>query len=104
MALGRQVQQAVGGVQVLKPALTIGKALDLHRAKDARERPAVAALDRPALLPGGVDDLIETTFALGAQRQVVLQEGAQELTAVGGEALLEAQRARAGPSAHHRAR
>jgi len=89
VALGRQVEHCVGGVQVLMVTLAIGKALDLHRAKDARKRAAVTLLDCSALLASGVDDAIEAALALGAQRQVTLQEGAQELAAVDAQALFE---------------
>lgn len=80
VALGGQVQHAVGGVQVRLAALAVGEALHAHHPEYRRQPPAVARLDTVAGHPGGVDNL-DASLAFGAAVQVVLEHLAQQVPA-----------------------
>ena len=78
VAFGGQVQRGVGGVQVGRPPMAIGEALDAHHAEERGQRTGVAGLDT------AVDDIAEADhldshLSLGAQVEVVLEEPAQQL-------------------------
>ena len=89
VALLGQVERGVRGVQVgLSPA-PVGQSGDGHLAEDRGERPGVPRFHRPTVDAVGVDDLLQARLALGAQVQVVLVRQAEQLPALGAEAILQ---------------
>ena len=84
-----QVEQAVGRVQVLRAALAVGPPLDRHLAKDALKLALMALLGPPSGNARAVDHLLKTLLTHRAQRQMIPQQAAQQLTAPELELLLQ---------------
>ncbi len=89
VALGRQVERSVGRVQVGPAATPIGQPGDAHLAEDGGERAGMARLHRGSPGPLGVDDGLQARLTLGAEVQMILEEQAEQLPALGAEAVLQ---------------
>ncbi len=88
MALGGKVQPPVGGVQVGVPTPSVRQALHVDLAEHRCQGAVVAGLDPGVGHAAGVDNL-QSLLPLGAQVQVVLEELAEHLAAVGANRLLQ---------------
>jgi len=82
VALGREVQQRVGGMQAGSATGAVGQTLHRHFAKDAVKRPLTAAVDQPTAGTLGVGDGLDPLLAAGPHIEMVLQQRTQELAAV----------------------
>lgn len=82
MALGRQVQPAIGGVQVGMAPSTVGQTPHRHLAEHGAQHPLVVSLHRPPGHALGVGDLLDALLPLGSQLEMALQSQAQHLPAV----------------------
>jgi hypothetical protein len=89
VALGGKVERCVARVQVGPAAASIGQPGDAHLAEDGGERAGVARLHRGSAGALGVDDGLQARLALGAEVQVILEEQAEQLPALGAEAVLQ---------------
>ena len=77
--LHRQVQDAVGNMQVLAAAAPVGQPRDRHLPKHAAQRPPVTGLDRTVPHASAVRDTRQAVLPPGSQIEMILKQRAQQL-------------------------
>ena len=82
MALHRQIQRRVGGMEVPDPRRPICHPFHRHRPEHRLHGPSVPTLDPTARHALIADDLLKALLAHRPQRQMIIQQPAQQLPAL----------------------
>jgi hypothetical protein len=89
VALDRQVQRRVGWMKVPHPGRPVGQSLHRHGAERRLKRADMTCLDAPARHALLADHLLMSLLAHRPQRQMIIQQPAQQLPPVAVRRLLK---------------
>jgi hypothetical protein len=89
VTLDRQIQRRVGRMPIPDAGRPVRQPLHGHGPEHRLQRPAVTGLDPAARHPLITDDLIQALLADRPQREMVIQQPAQQLPPVAREMLLK---------------
>lgn len=89
MLVDRQVQRAVGGIQVAPPPRAVRQAAHADLAEDRHQRPFVTALQVAVALPVATPNIPDPDLPLRAQPQMLLEQPAMQLPGVDQQPVLQ---------------